>query len=1413
MSTLARIFWSKTRSSEPCATTTAVRCRGASSAIVLGLILALSAAPGFAQVVDENLWVVDGTVRSVVRAGGTIYVGGAFGLVGPATGGGVPIDNLGAVPYGSFPKVTGQVYDVIPDGSGGWYIGGLFTAVGGVPRSNLAHVVGGAVSSWNPSANYIVYALAKSGSTIYVGGSFNNVGGQPRSCIAALDATTGAATAWDPSANGVVYALVVSGSTIYAGGGFTGIGGQTRSCIAALDAASGNATSWNPAASNWVWALALKDSALYVGGDFKNIGGQARNRIAALDATSGTAFPWNPNADTLVTTLLVSGSTIYAGGFFTDIGGQARNHIAALDAVSGNATLWNPNANSWVEAIVQSGPDLYVGGGFTAIGGQPRDFLAAISAATGTVTGWNPGPNLFVSALAVSGGIAYAGGYFTSVGGVSRNGLAALDASTGAATSWNPDPDGVVTTLGASGSTVYVGGYFGVIGGQARPGIAALDAATGAATSWNPNPNGVLQSLAVSGNTVYAGGYFTTIGGQPRTYLAALDASTGLATAWNPNADNYILTVAVAGNTVYAGGIFANIGGQPRADIAAIDATTGSATSWNPGANADVRALAVSGSTVYAGGYFTSIGGQTRNYIAALDATTGAATAWNADADAQVSALVVDGSTLYVGGGFANIGGQPRAALAAVSATTGTALPWNPNGSGTVYSVAVGGSTVYAGGFFARFGGLPLSDVAAIAAVPEVVAAQPASGGNSGVMTVTLVGLNFRTGATVRLSRSGQSNRVGTGVVVAAGGSSLVVTFDLTGAVTGAWDVVVINPDAQTATLAGGFTVTSVTAPQLRVSLLGPELIRANQRTAFDLVVTNPGNVDAVGVPLWLTGIPTDATVELDFPLSYPTRDAGEPDWTTVPLGFTSPGGRYLDLVIPRVPPGTTVRRVFLNVPATVSSFEVDAAVTPPWVDGTVFRNCLSAGGVISNPACMGAQLTAISTYLASNPSLLALSGIGVWAKVAWQCEGATTLPQALTRAEQVLDYMVQPVEVPGSAIGACSNVLPPRWRDTLIVTIVTSIDPNDKLGLQGSLPLHQAIPYEIRFENLSTATAPAQQVVISDPLDVSKLDPNSVSLDVITFGSVHIVPPPGLRSYATQVDLRPGRNLLVNVSAAVDPFTGVLTWYFTSIDPATGQPPTDPLAGFMPPNNAQHEGEGSVLFTVMPQPTLGTGVQISNAASITFDGNAPHATPVVTNLVDNTAPASHVLPLAANSDLPNVPVSWTTDGAPQDLRDFTVYVSEDGAPYRVWRLNVAVANDTLVPPGNHRPHTYAFYSVARDVNGNIEAAPSGADATTQSRTAVGEPAGPLALALEGARPNPALSTLRVWFTLQNREAAWLEVIDVAGRRVLRREVGSLGPGVHSVTLDDTPPLRPGLYFLRLAQGPHVLSTRAAIIQ
>jgi hypothetical protein len=88
------------------------------------------------------------------------------------------------------------------------------------------------------------------------------------------------------------------------------------------------------------------------------------------------------------------------------------------------------------------------------------------------------------------------------------------------------------------------------------------------------------------------------------------------------------------------------------------------------------------------------------------------------------------------------------------------------------------------------------------------------------------------------------------------------------------------------------------------------------------------------------------------------------------------------------------------------------------------------------------------------------------------------------------------------------------------------------------------------------------------------------------------------------------------------------------------------------------------------------------------------------------------------------------------------------------------------------------------------------------------------ALSLDGPRPNPASGgRLAVSFALPLGDFASLELFDLAGRRLLTREVGSLGSGRHAVDLGASgqcPP--PGVYFLRLTQGEHTAVRRAVVI-
>jgi len=86
-------------------------------------------------------------------------------------------------------------------------------------------------------------------------------------------------------------------------------------------------------------------------------------------------------------------------------------------------------------------------------------------------------------------------------------------------------------------------------------------------------------------------------------------------------------------------------------------------------------------------------------------------------------------------------------------------------------------------------------------------------------------------------------------------------------------------------------------------------------------------------------------------------------------------------------------------------------------------------------------------------------------------------------------------------------------------------------------------------------------------------------------------------------------------------------------------------------------------------------------------------------------------------------------------------------------------------------------------------------------------------LALAGARPNPSDRGFTVAFSLVDASPARIEVLDVAGRRLLSLEVGALGPGSHTVDLARERKLPAGIYIIRLSQAGRALTTRGVAIR
>jgi outer membrane protein assembly factor BamB len=296
-------------------------------------------------------------------------------------------------------SANGAVVAAVADGGNGWFVGGSFTRLEGLPRVALAHVLPNGVvdPAWHTSVGsasgrpVAVNALARAGSRLFLAGRFGRVGGLQRPGLAAIDARTGAVLRrWSPRPRAWldVAALVVAGPRLlvarqstYPTPGITALDARTGAVDRRWNAhllLIGDAGSFN--------TMLVHSSRVYAAGSF-HVAGLHRNGLVALDARSGRPdrrfAPQVLNCSVckgfaVLYGLALSKRRLYISGYFGHVGGLPRNGVAALDPRTGAVDVgWRPSRGGRdILRLVLVGSRLYLGG---------MSGLRALDARTGAV--------------------------------------------------------------------------------------------------------------------------------------------------------------------------------------------------------------------------------------------------------------------------------------------------------------------------------------------------------------------------------------------------------------------------------------------------------------------------------------------------------------------------------------------------------------------------------------------------------------------------------------------------------------------------------------------------------------------------------------------------------------------------------------------------------------------------------------------------------------------------------------------------------------------------------------------------------------------------------------------------------------------------------------------------------------------
>ncbi|MCX6224898.1 MAG: T9SS type A sorting domain-containing protein, partial [Bacteroidia bacterium] len=678
---------------------------------------------------------------------------------------------------------------------------------------------------------------------------------------------------------------------------------------------------------------------------------------------------------------------------------------------------------------------------------------------------------------------------------------------------------------------------------------------------------------------------------------------------------------------------------------------------------------------------------------------------------------------------------------------------------------------------------------------------EPIQAGNSGYSSIAVFGGGLTVaGTTFSIRMAGNPDIVGENLVAPAAGV-LSAQFRLESAPLGKWDVVV-KKGASEQILKEAFNIVPAEEADPWVSISGRGAIILNMWQTYTINFGNNGNVDAYGVPVWLA-VTDDNNLEIefiDFVMETPARaaemgveqeikDLG-PYFKTESVFGESMKARVYPLLIPVIP-GKSSSSIHIRV-KTSNSIKMKIWNNPPILgyqagqEGSFLEGGESgSGGQISirTPLCVFGVLAEAALDVGTAWAAPELNCVIGAAKFGFQFGLTPPWNKKFSLKNTAWNLTVIGIDC-GLALsgiaGAYKSIgvlfanswdyyenLKSCWQMgfadntmNILINAVFSFDPNEMIGPAGYgasrwIQKNNSMPYTVLFENKSTATAPAHIVTVTDTLDLTKYDLKEFGFGSFGFGDTTLVPDGNkLKAFSRDVDLRPDMNLIARVSGRVDTLTGVIKWEFLSLNPSTLLLEEDPFIGFLPPNNANHAGEGFVSFSVGLKQSLGTNAVLKNKASIVFDANLPIITNEYINTLDLDKPQSQVSSLGATS-ISKFPVTWGGSDVGSGIASYSVYVLQNDTAFWAWKMNTTLETAEFT---GEVGSTYKFYSIARDNVSLMEDVPAQYDASTQIVVHVDE----FELKKDELKvfPNPATDKLSV--SLRNAPAG-LYVVELVG--------------------------------------------------
>ena len=297
-------------------------------------------------------------------------------------------------------------------------------------------------------------------------------------------------------------------------------------------------------------------------------------------------------------------------------------------------------------------------------------------------------------------------------------------------------------------------------------------------------------------------------------------------------------------------------------------------------------------------------------------------------------------------------------------------------------------------------------------------------------------------------------------------------------------------------------------------------------------------------------------------------------------------------------------------------------------------------------------------------------------------------------------------------------TVLPyiPGDEDDESTETASSWDPNEKVGIRGAggkscIRQGETMEYTIYFENdAEKAQLAAQTVTVIDTLDTA-FDLTTFEFTGAEASNTYIDVPLGKSETTILTDMRPDNDLILKTEMKLDIDKRIVKVVYSSLDTLTYEPTLDVFAGFLPPNDFTHRGEGHFSYRVRLKEDVADGYVVKNQAHIFFDYNDEIATNITHHPVDNRAPISTVDGLPNETREDSIMVSWSGYDQGAGIRYYDIYRSKNGGNFELWKSHT---KDSYAYQYGVKNDIYKYFSIATDSLGFVEEMKTSPEATVK---------------------------------------------------------------------------------------------------